>query len=330
MTVALQAAQVDLAVASSFVCALCCQRIAHYALPSSGGGDMLNVEEDALVTVKLQKGLADRKRLPLADVLGVLEEFRQMVAEAGRRIQRERGMPNPTGDFGLELVAGEAGSLFKPGSVQAPLAITSNTAIGILAVQEVVRTLNTLEQNEGVPEQNRQYDRLMLRRISRVARIQKRDHMELQISLNRPGIEIPDIATFGTSGMASLTALQTPTLEIQGMSVYGKLIELVDHDESDEDGKGFWGELRRDSGEPWRVQFRSSEGDHVTSMFRKQVIVTGRAVYYNATRPKIVAESIALDTDRDYEAAFDEIFGSYKNVFNADLSTLIKRNREDE
>jgi hypothetical protein len=291
---------------------------------------MANFDEDTLVTVKLQKGLADRKRLPLADVLGVLEEFRQMVAEAGRRIQRERGMANANGDFGLELVAGQTGILFKPGSVQAPIAITNNPTIGILAVQEVVSTLNNLEVDEGVPEPNRQYDRLMLRRISRLAKIQKRDHMELQISLDRPGMDIPLTATFGTSGMASLFALQSPTLEVQGMSVYGKLVELADHDESDEDGKGFWGELRRDTGEPWRVQFKTGDSDLATSMFRKQVIVTGRAVYYNATRPKIVAESISLDTDRDYEAAFDEIFGSYKAVFNADLSTLIKRNREDE
>jgi hypothetical protein len=291
---------------------------------------MASIEDDALVTVKLQKGLADRKRLPLADVLGVLEEFRQMVAEAGRRIQRERGMANANGDFGLELVAGETGNLFKPGSVQAPLAITNNPTIGIIAVQEVVSALNDLEADEGVPEPNRRYDRMMLRRISRLARIQKRDHMELQISLNRPGIEVPITATFGTSGMASLMALQSPTLEVQGMSVYGKLIELVDHDESNEDGKGFWGELRRDTGEPWRVQFKSADSELVTGMFRKQVVVTGRAVYYNVTRPKIVAESISLDTDRDYEAAFDEIFGSYKDVFNADLETLLKRNREDE
>ncbi len=291
---------------------------------------MANNDEDTLITVKLQKGLADRKRLPLADVLGVLEEFRQMVAEAGRRIQRERGMANINGDFGLELVAGDAGNLFKPGSVQAPLAITINPTIGVLAVQEVVSALNSLEADEGVPEPNRQYDRLMLRRISRLATIQKRDHMELQVSLSRPGIDIPITATFGTSGMASLMALQSPTLEVQGMSVYGKLIELADHDASDEDGKGFWGELRRDTGEPWRVQFKSADSDLATTMFRKQVVVTGRAVYYNVTRPKIVADTIALDTDRDYEAAFDEIFGSYKGVFNANLNTLIKRNREDE
>jgi hypothetical protein len=289
----------------------------------------LNTNEDAIVTVKLQKGLADRQRLPLGDVLGVLEEFRQMVAEVGRRLQRERGVANPTGDFGLEIVAGEIGSLFKPGSVQAPLAITSNVTTGILAVQEVVGMLNTLEADEGVPEPNRQYDRSMLRRVSRLARIQKRDRMELEVSMTRPGLDVPIVATFGTSGMASLSALQTPTLEVQGVSMYGKLIELVDRDESDEDGKGFWGELRRDNGEPWRVQFKSSDIDGVTAMFRKQVVISGRAVYYNVTRPKIVADTITLDADRDYEAAFDEIFGSSKAAFNADLATLIRRNRED-
>jgi hypothetical protein len=286
-------------------------------------------DEDTIVNVKLQKGLADRQRLPLGDVLGVLEEFRQMVAEVGRRLQRERGVTNPTGDFGLEIVAGEVGNLFKPGSVQAPLAITDNVTTGILAVQEVVRMLNTLEEDEGVPEPSRQYDRSMLRRVSRLARIQKRDRMELEVSIIRPGIDVPLTATFGTAGMASLSALQTPTLEVQGVSMYGKLIELVDRDESDEDGKGFWGELRRDNGEPWRVQFRSNDIDLVTAMFRKQVVIVGRAVYYNVTRPKIVAETITLDADRDYEAGFDEIFGSSKSAFNADLDTLIRRNRED-
>jgi hypothetical protein len=152
--------------------------------------------EDTIVNVKLQKGLADRQRLPLGDVIGVLEEFRQMVAEVGRRLQRERGMPNPTGDFGLEIVAGDLGNLFKPGSVQAPLAITENVTTGILAVQAVVSMLNTLEEDEGIPEPNRQYDRSMLRRVSRLARIQKRDRMELQVSIIRPGIEVPLTATF--------------------------------------------------------------------------------------------------------------------------------------
>lgn len=290
----------------------------------------IKADGDTIVMVKLQKGLADRQRLPLGDVLGVLEEFRQMVAEAGRRIQRERGMTKPTGDFGLELVAGDAGNLFKPGSVQAPLAMTSNVNTGILAVQEVVNLLNNLEEDEGVPEPNRRYDRPLLRRVARVARIQKRDRMELEISMSTPGVDVPVTATFGTSGMASLTALQTPTLEIQGMSMYGKLVELVDRDESDEDGKGFWGELRRDNGEPWRVQFRTGDSELVTTMFRKQVVVTGRAVYYNVTRPKIVVEIIALDSERDYEAAYDEIFGANKESFNADLNTLIRRNREDE
>lgn len=293
---------------------------------------MPDTPDDPIVTIKLRKGLADRKRLPLGDVIRILEEFRQMVADAGRRIQHERGVPNPTGDFGLEVIAGESESIFKPGSVQTPLAITQNSTFGILAVQEVVKTLNTLEADQGVPEPNREYDRLMLRRISRVAKIQKRDRMELQISLEsfNTNVNQPITATFGSSGMASLHALQTSTLEIQGMSLYGKLVELVDHDESDEDGKGFWGELRRDNGEPWRVQFRADDLEKVTGLFRKQVVVSGRAVYYNVTRPKIVAESVVLDEDRDYEAAYDEIFGSCKDVLGSDLDTLIRRNREED
>ena len=44
---------------------------------------------------------------------------------------------------------------------------------------------------------------------------------------------------------------------------------------------------------------------------------------------KLRADSITLDADRDYEAGFDEIFGTGKQAFNADLDTLIRRNRED-
>ena len=95
-------------------------------------------------TIKLQKGLADRQRLPLADVIAVLEEVRQMIADMGREIQRDRGIEKPTGDFGLELLAGPRGILFKSGSVQAHVAITSNIDTGILAAQRVVTTVDSL------------------------------------------------------------------------------------------------------------------------------------------------------------------------------------------
>ena len=285
--------------------------------------------DDPIVTVKLQKGLADRQRLPLAHVLSVLEEFRQIIAELGRRIERDRGVTNPTGDFGLEIVAGSPGTVLKPGSVQAPIAITNNVAAGVLAAQELVRVIGILEREDGVLDPNQEFDRDVLRRMFRVARIQKADKLELQISIQRPGFSAPMEATFGSAGIASIRALQSPTFEVEGMTLYGKLVELIDRDKSDEDGKGFWGELRRETGENWRVQFKASDADRITTLFRKQVAVTGRAVHYRVATPKIVADTISQDIERDYEAAFDQVFGCYKQAFNSDLKGLLRKMREE-
>ena len=286
--------------------------------------------DDLIITVKLQRGLADRHRLPLADVLSVLEELRQMIAEAGRRIQRERGVPNPSGDFGIEVIATEGASIFRRGSVEMPLVMTMNVATGLLATQEVIQTLSALEADQGVPEPNRELDRALLRRISRVARVQRRDRMELEIQVNRPGFSVPMKATFGSAGMESLRALQTPTFQVEGVSLYGKLVQLIDYDFEDEEEKGFWGELILSDLERWRVKFKPSDSAAATVLFRKQVCVTGRAIHYRVAAPVIVVESIVADAERDYEAAFDELFGSYKNVFKADLGTLLKQVREEE
>ena len=287
------------------------------------------IEKDPVITLRLHGGLADRQRLPLAHVLTVLEEFRQMVADVGRKIQREHGMSNPTGDFGLEILAGEDGSLLKPGSVQAPLAITNNSKIGVLAALEICRVFDVLESDNGFPDQNQEFDRSLLRRVARLAKIQRADKLELEVSLQRPGIAEPMKATFGNAGISSVKAMQTPTFEVEGLTLYGKLVELVDRDQSEEDGKGFWGELRRETGEAWRVQFRSGFTDKATLLFRKQVVVTGRAVYYRIATPKIIADDITQDTERDYEAAFDELFGCYKERFDTNIGVLLKRIREE-
>ena len=282
------------------------------------------MSEDPVITVKLRKGLADRNRLPLAHFLSVLDEFRQMMTGVGKRIQRERGSSSPDGDFGLEIIAGEAGNAVNPGSVWSPLAITSNADVGILAAQEVIQTLNRLERDDGILDPNHEIDRDLIRRISRVARIQRADRMELEISIQRPGHADPLIATFGSAGLSSVRALQSPTFEVEGMSLYGKLVELLDRDPSEEDGKGFWGELRRDNGEAWRIQFKPSDADVVTPLFRKQVMVTGKAVYYRVATHKLVAESIAADTERDYESAFDELHGCYKSAFSPELLRAVR------
>ena len=282
---------------------------------------------DPVITVKLRKGLADRNRLPLRHFFTVLDEFRQMLCAVGKRLEGERGVHAPAGDFGLEIIAGADGIAVHPGSVWSPLAMTSNTEIGVLAVQEVIRTLNELEADDGILEPNRALDRELIRRVARVARIQRADKLELEVSIQRPGLSEPLTAKFGSAGIASIRALQTPTFEVEGMSLYGKLVELIDRDPSDEDGKGFWGELRRENGDPWRVQFRTTDVDDVTRLFRKQVVVTGKAVYYRVATPKLVAEKIDADAERDYEAAFDELVGCYKGAFSPEL---LKAVREEE
>ncbi|MGA7411385.1 MAG: hypothetical protein WBW33_12935 [Bryobacteraceae bacterium] len=280
--------------------------------------------EDPVITVKLRRGLADRNRLPLAHFLNVLDEFRQMMISVGKRIQRDRGAMFPTGDFGLEIIAGEEGNAVKPGSVWSPLAITNNAEVGVLAAEEVIRTLRRLEHDAGILEPNLEIDRDLIRRLSRVARIQRVDRTELEISIQRPGYPDPLTASFGSAGLSSIRALQSPTFEVEGMSLYGKLVELLDRDPSEEDGKGFWGELRRDNGEPWRIQFKPSQVDEVTKLFRKQVVVIGKAVYYRVATHKLVAESIAADTERDYEAAFEELHGCYKSAFSPELLKALR------
>jgi hypothetical protein len=279
---------------------------------------------DPVITVKLRKGLADRNRLPLAHFLNVLDEFRQMMVSVGKRIQRERGADAPTGDFGLEIIAGDTGNAVRLGSIWSPLAITTNPAVGILAAQEVISTLNRLEQDDGIVDPNIQIDRELIRRISRIARIQRADRTELEISITRPGYPEALAATFGSPGLSSIRALQSPTFEVEGISLYGKLVELLDRDPSEEDGKGFWGELRKDDGEAWRIQFKPSDIDEVTRLFRKQVMVTGKAIYYRVATHKLVAESISADSERDYEAAFDELNGCYKDAFSPELLKAVR------
>jgi hypothetical protein len=288
-----------------------------------------DLNTDPIITITLKKGLADRHRVPLGDVLSVLDELRLMIAEVGRRLQRERGVVNPSGDFGLEMIATDGPSLFRKGSVQMPIAITVNAETGILATQEVLRTFAKLESDNGVPEPNSPIDRSILRRISRVASVQRRDHMELELGIHRPGFAEPFKATFGRSGMDTLKAIQTKTFQVEGMTVYGKLIQLIDHDLNDGVGNAVWGELIRSDGESWRVQFKADQIEAITPLFARQVQITGTAVYYRVATPKIIVNSIVHDAERDLENAFDESFGSYKGAFDCDLNTLVKRMRED-
>lgn len=266
--------------------------------------------EDTIFVVRLQKGLAERQRLPLEHVIRVLEEVRQMVADAGRDIQRSMGLDRPTGEFGLEILAGTNGVIFRKGSVQVQVAVTSNVETGVLAGTRIIETIDSLGKKKYAPAD--ESDRNIVRRLNRIAKIQETDKTEMQFAIRKPGAKAKSIATFNEAAIATAFSMQAPVFQVESMTVSGKLCELKDTHADDEDEDGFWGELRRDNGENWRIKFRTEDADSAAKLFRKQVQVTGIAKYYRIAAPKLTAKSITLDTERDYEAAFDQLFGCDK------------------
>jgi len=284
--------------------------------------------DSPVFTIQLQKGLADRQRLPIADVLTVLEEVRHMIAEIGREIQRDLGIEKPTGDFGLELLTGQGGGMFTPGSVQARIAITSNIDQGILAAQRVLSTVNSLAKRH--PTITSDAERNVVRRLNRINKIRERDKTELRLVLVRPGKHKPVEATFDATAAATAWSLQAPVFEMEGTTVYGKLYELKDTDPEDEGTSGFWGELRRENGETWRIQFSGDSAEKVAGLFRKQVAVTGTAKYYRIAAPKLVAASIDQDQERDYEKAFDELYGCDRKIYGEDFEKALKEMRGED
>lgn len=285
----------------------------------------LNNLADPVIIVRLQEGLADRHRLPLSHVISVLDEVRQMVTEVGREIQSEKGVEGQV-DFGLELIAGNDGIVFRQGSVEAAIAITTNVQNGFLAAQKVVKTVEQLRTSRKTQGE---VDPLIVRRLSRIARVQRPDKTRLGIAVRAPEQRTPDFATvFDQAAIDCVRALQSPTFTIEGLTLFGKLTELRDKDEEEDSKRGFWGELKRENGESWRVQFKLGDLDAVTQLFRKQVSVTGKAFYFRSQSPKLIAQTISAEQERDYEGAFDEIFGSDKELYgNADFAELLKEMR---
>ncbi len=287
---------------------------------------------ETLFIVKLEKGLAERKRLPLSHVISVLDELRQLITEIGKDLQRRRGVARPTGDFGLELIAGEHGIAFKASSVQASIAVTERAGTGFKVIQSVIETIGLLDTEE-FPEAtaDQQIDRRIIRRLSRIARIQRHDRTQMRLSIARPNQQKPITAIFGPNAVAAVRSLQAPTFRVEGTVLYGKLIELIDKIKvDDEEEKGFWGELVADDGETWRVLFDANDEEKATPLFRKQVKAIGTAVYYRIARPKLICEKIERDTERNYDAAFDELYGCNKQIYKTDLQTLLKRMHGEE
>ncbi|MGI8988086.1 MAG: hypothetical protein ACR2I2_00710 [Bryobacteraceae bacterium] len=288
---------------------------------------------DPIITVKIQKGLADRYRLPLADVIAVLQEVRHMMAEVGREIQREQGFENPTGDFGLELIAGTDGIAFRKGSIQAKIAVTRDISNGLLAASRVLDTVDTLDRKNRPQITSDRVDASVVRRLERIAKIQAPTHTEMRLVVSDPSKrEIEGVtknrnqsATFGARGARAVESLRAASFIQENLILYGKLFRLKDKKHDEGKDTGFWGELWRDNGEKWRVKFKSSDLRDVTALFRRQVMLQGKAFHYATASPKIIATTITEDADRDYQAAMDDLFGSEDMGDDSDLDSLIRQ-----
>jgi hypothetical protein len=280
--------------------------------------------EPLVFHIDFQKGKANRNRLPLADVIATLQEFDLMVKEVGRKIQRDRGVENPTGDFGIELLAGPDGIAFEKGSVKTAAAPTKDVENAERTLASVIATTAALEKKR--PTAVDEYGAPVLRRLTRVGNIQENNHTELRLGLVRQG-RVIEHTTFSEKGVSRLRALSASDLAIYSVTVYGKLRRLADF-AKDEDSSSIWGELVDDTGEVWRVHFRQSDLKAVQTLFTKQVVVHGNANYFKAKNPRLDANAVAADVERKYVSGFTRFRKNYRDIFgDRDPEEILKEIR---
>lgn len=289
---------------------------------------------EPVFTVSLEKGLADRQRMPIDQVISVLTEVRHMLTETGHAIQRERGVESPSSlDFGLEIIASGNGDAFHKGSLKAQIAITNNVEIGIAAAQRVIATIIDLGARKPVtralvPSEAASTARI-INRLDRIAYIHERSKADARFNVNIPKAYKADsqkaktTAVFGGVAIKRLVAMREPVFTEEGVTLYGKLTELKDKTKIDATGGAFWGELKRDNGEKWRVQFAGEYESKAIPLFRQQVRIFGSAHYFQARTPKLVACDVQPDEDRDYLKSFDELVGINRSHYGTSLEALL-------
>ena len=282
--------------------------------------------EAPVFTVSLRHGLADRRRLPLHHVLSVLDEVRLMLADAGRAVQNAQGRRDADGDFGLELLAGEGGAAFRAGSLETRIALTTDKANAALAADMVLDTVNGLADGRPPEPPVNGAQAQIIRRLNRIAGIQKTDKIDTVFSLQKPGEAKSRKAVFNECAISCAGVLTGEEFTEESVTAFGMLCKLEDRDFENEGGKDIFGELRHDTGERWRVQFQDSDRAAAAQAFGRQVALTGAVTHYRTASPRLLVDvgGIEIDADRDCEAAFSELFGCDKALYgDTDLESLL-------
>jgi len=247
----------------------------------------------------------------------VLQEIRQMINDAGRAIRAQQGVDTTKPlDFGLEIVADDAGNAFAKGSLSAKIAITNNIEVGVAAVYQVLSTIHALRAPRKPDAIAPPATAKIINRLDRIAFVHQKSGADTKLAMSIPKAFRTDLApqakktvTFGGAAIKNIVAMREPTFTEHGVTLYGRLVELKDRTQIEREGGTFWGELRRDNGDRWRIQFNERDQKTAVPLFRKQVEVTGDAYYYQARHPKLVASTIVEESPRDLLAAFNELYG---------------------
>lgn len=265
-------------------------------------------------SIALKKGIATRNRIPLDHMIATLRGIQNMIREVGRKIQRDAG-EEPTGDFGIDLVAGKTGVIFRKGSLYTATEPTKNIERAIQTLQTIVNTTDVLQKKTAKqPLAVSDYGEEVLRRLPKIAEIQEQDKTELHLTVTE-GRRILSSSTFGARGLATLKSLESAEFKVEAVTLYGKLRELRDMSTSERGSSHFWGELLEDNGHYWRILFRNSDQEKVKSLFREQVWIAGDATYYKTQAPRLEAKDINGEPLPDYLTAFDQFSAAFADIF---------------
>jgi hypothetical protein len=267
--------------------------------------------DEIVFSVVFTKGIANKNRLPLAHVVTTLREIDSMIREVGRKVQREAGVENPDGDFGVELLAGATGLAFHKGSLKTASAITKDVKNGTETLSRIILTTNIIEKKKPISID--EYRAPIVRGLATIGKTQVEDKTQLTIQLAARG-KVVSRTKFSERGINAIQQMGAPELSIEGITLFGKLRCLLDKSRVEKEDD-IWGELVEDNGNKWRIKFKPSDLPKAQNLFTKQVVASGDVTYFKTKYPRLDVEHITEDKERDYTAAFDRFSEEYGEIF---------------
>jgi hypothetical protein len=217
-------------------------------------------------------------------------------------------------------LANKDGIAFKKGSVAAEAVLTKDLKNGQETISKIMDLTDSVEKKTvRAVDQNGE---AILRRLTTISKYQERDKTELHLGLDVKQKSVKQ-TVLSQKGVHILREMGKAELEVEAITLYGKLKTLVDFSKEDE-SKYFWGELREDNGSEWRIRFHITDLGRVQKLFTRQVVIAGNATYFKTKSPRVDAHDIAEEKPRNYLAAFDKFRKEYRDVFgDAEPSVLL-------